>query len=1170
MKMKKWLKCLLMTMALMMVVNVGAISTTIPAAAKASAKTIKVGTKFQSGKFQYKVTSLSGDTGTATLIGTKSKKLTSVNVPETVKKGKYTLTVDAIGDNAFKNCKKLKSVATNTKIKKIGKNAFKGCKKLTAVNIKSAELKSVGKNALKGISKQAVVTAPAGTANSYEDMLGVDVEAPAAAAQVFAARSVSAPKPVVQTEKAPQTEAPKATETEAPATEAPKATESETQKAIETEASVEIEAPATETPKATETEAPATEAPKATGTEAPAAEAPKPATKRAQAPHKAAETETEEPKTESEAETLTPEKICAKEGHLYTEWEETVQPTCASSGTKRRVCSRCGRAVQTTSFGAPTGRHTYDHVEVAADCEKSGYSYDICTVCGKKSNSVTIPAKGHSWVEYKEEASCTKSGLFYTYCSVCKKLNGSTNYTSPKGHRWDHKEEVVEPTCSEFGRLYDVCGVCGAYGSYTLLDKKAHSLEESEDHEATCTQDGYIVMKCKNCDYTEKKATGKAKGHVRTCKVIEEATCQHEGKAEWTCTVCGDVLERVLPKTDHRWTLNSDRNGLDKCAYCGISYPGTSETEASAKTEAAPKRQSAPRRQNAPAQTMPGIEDGPYIEEPTPETETETEHVCEFDWVVTKKPYCGYLKNDMTWRDTGSRTGTCKVCGKTVKEGLRAEHQLVVTKDMEPTCTTRGATYSKCTICGYESISFKDKDGNIRKALGHDMVHHEDPATCTEDGRSYDECSRCGLIENEQVTATKLGHDFTPETEAAEGARFYSAVKDSKEAYIVREPSCTLVGVKVIPCQHDNCGEVKTQYIPSTGHDLRTEDIAATCSSNEKIVTTCTKCDYTSTQVKDGTKLPHKLEAEEMEPSTTTARGYVRMVCKNPGCNYAEKDLLSVAKQEHTWEHVTGGEKDKEGVLASLSHEHRIRTERCSCCEVNLRYAYHLSTTKCDEGDGDYYTNCKDNSHWVGWEEVPCSTKGHTWKETEDGGHAYCTLCGSIKPESGEGSASRIVWSICIKTEADGVTVDYAQPTAISSDHCIDYAAPEKDGYVFDCWTWDRDDDISKAGVFAEADNADRSKLHVSCDYMNVTFIAHYKSADSAVTVSEPAGTTQTIHGTMEIDLSLGDGSPATTHEHEVEEQHEALHEGENMTEMPSAPAEAVTKSPALEEAVTE
>ena len=123
MKMKKWLKCLLMTMALMMVVNVGTISTTIPAAAKASAKTIKVGTKFQSGKFQYKVTSLSGNTGTATLVGTKSKKLTSVNVPETVKKGKYTLTVDAIGDNAFKNCKKLKSVATNTKIKKIGKNA---------------------------------------------------------------------------------------------------------------------------------------------------------------------------------------------------------------------------------------------------------------------------------------------------------------------------------------------------------------------------------------------------------------------------------------------------------------------------------------------------------------------------------------------------------------------------------------------------------------------------------------------------------------------------------------------------------------------------------------------------------------------------------------------------------------------------------------------------------------------------------------------------------------------------------------------------------------------------------------------------------------------------------------------------------------------------------------
>ncbi len=48
-------------------------------------------------------------------------------------------TVEAIGANAFSNCKKLYSVAIGTGVKSIGKSAFSGCVELTSVNIRNTE-----------------------------------------------------------------------------------------------------------------------------------------------------------------------------------------------------------------------------------------------------------------------------------------------------------------------------------------------------------------------------------------------------------------------------------------------------------------------------------------------------------------------------------------------------------------------------------------------------------------------------------------------------------------------------------------------------------------------------------------------------------------------------------------------------------------------------------------------------------------------------------------------------------------------------------------------------------------------------------------------------------------------------------------------------------------------
>lgn len=76
-----------------------------------------------------------------------------------------------IGDNAFANCKALKTVTTGTGLTEIGKQAFSGDKELTKLTIKSKKLKKVGKNALKGINAKATIKVPKNKLKDYKTLL---------------------------------------------------------------------------------------------------------------------------------------------------------------------------------------------------------------------------------------------------------------------------------------------------------------------------------------------------------------------------------------------------------------------------------------------------------------------------------------------------------------------------------------------------------------------------------------------------------------------------------------------------------------------------------------------------------------------------------------------------------------------------------------------------------------------------------------------------------------------------------------------------------------------------------------------------------------------------------------------------------------------------------------
>jgi hypothetical protein len=143
----------------------------------ASAKTSKTGVAQAKGetitdtksKAEYEVTSVSGKTPTVTYTKPGNKNTTTIDLPKTVKVGGVTYKVTAIADNAFKNCKNLKTVTISSNIVTIGKNVFSGDKKLKTIVIKTKKLtsKTVSKKAFAGVSNKVTIKVPKSKVKAY-------------------------------------------------------------------------------------------------------------------------------------------------------------------------------------------------------------------------------------------------------------------------------------------------------------------------------------------------------------------------------------------------------------------------------------------------------------------------------------------------------------------------------------------------------------------------------------------------------------------------------------------------------------------------------------------------------------------------------------------------------------------------------------------------------------------------------------------------------------------------------------------------------------------------------------------------------------------------------------------------------------------------------------------
>lgn len=231
-------------------------------------------------------------------------------------------------------------------------------------------------------------------------------------------------------------------------------------------------------------------------------------------------------------------------------------------------CLRCNEDIPEAHDLKTEGVICPDNYTAAPTCYKEGHYDGICTVCNKQVHRSIPRTDDHSFAD-----EWTTSGTYHWH--ICTNGNGTITCDA-KGSYEQHSNEVLTdaPTCTEGGRIYDKCSVCGLEQLRKNLPAAGHKFAEEVITPATCTENGSKRVTCENCDYSE---------------VVEIAATKHDWKAfkgdeqgHWdVCSVCGTEKDHNLQsqKAAHTWNTTVEKeatcteNGktVKTCKYCGFT-----------------------------------------------------------------------------------------------------------------------------------------------------------------------------------------------------------------------------------------------------------------------------------------------------------------------------------------------------------------------------------------------------------------------------------------------------------------------------------------------------------------------------------------------------------------------------------------------------------------------
>lgn len=535
------------------------------------------------------------------------------------------------------------------------------------------------------------------------------------------------------------------------------------------------------------------------------------------------------------------------------------------------------------------------------NCEKDGHVY------GEKGERVT-------------EADCTHAATYEVECTKCgaKAIIASGD---AKGHKIpaDQKsaDSYEKATCTTPGYyVYNKCEVCGE--SFKLEDTNEpatkHNWKDVEGQVVTptCTEDGYRVQKCSNCDATQTVANGTKLGHLwsnsddeKVKKYLEDngAKVEREYHEDPTCLTYGYDGKAPYCVREGCTAVNEDESTLKQ-------LPKLTHTEKDGDCYT-----------NLINEFFKYDSKGNCIGAGTYVLEGEYTYDC-------CKPSYGTITCDYkapTCEEDGYVTVTCE-CGWTMTEVIAKYNHTYVTGE-EGNYKTHivslpaGARGPGANAIFAVSVKYVDKDGTVssvfdlmppvsRDEFNEDVPHYKNLYDCTLEMVAHYQCDICGK-EWDGETFCFTEHKYAVYSVAQRNVKGnYSedvvenedGESDPKE---VKMPSWLEtchdydVTYKCVRCQ-----QTKTETVAGTGHGLDKEYMEekgeykkGTCVVPGSDFYTCALCDTTLIVNRTETE-PHTWgeKPTELVNNTCTTDGYRVWTCTV--CGATKTDVIPATGHE--------------------------------------------------------------------------------------------------------------------------------------------------------------------------------------------------------------------------------------------------------------------------------
>ncbi len=638
--------------------------------------------------------------------------------------------------------------------------------------------------------------------------------------------------------------------------------------------------------------------------------------------------------------------LCGKEfanetlpatGHSFNTYlqESYVPATCREEGSVTYACSNkdCNETQVLKLDVNPNAHKMVEDTNNSkkATCTEAGYKAYKCENqgCDHKymeliENPVPHVAKD-TWTVVKP-ATCSSNGYEVLECKNCHAIM-ETREIKAIAHAWITVSSTnAEPTCTESSYSYKKCSVCGAVDESSAVIKNALGHDFSkfvEKKDATATESGYVIYKCSRdgCEETLKSIIP-ASGHNFTSEVTEEPTCTEKGVRTYTCTVhenCEENYTEEIPALGHKAgdvvitkaTCLAEGSAVVNCTVCNAELHNKT-------LEKLPHTFNDTKKEVVPAtcQKTGSI------------TYTCTTDGCTAKLVYSLDKTLHDYKFDKsvpaTCIDSGYDVYTCSVegCDASYNKVTKSAngHNFVedTARTVDPTCSTVGHKYFKCSACGKDGYDYE-----VPATGKHNYTEtvKVDP-TCETAGYSYKKCSECDAVDKNTIKAIDpLGHDYSVDN--GDGTVSCSRTGcDSKitvekfvteedgtvhafEGKITKQSTCKKQGTIEYTCRtHKNCAKNHSEALPFAEHSATAASIIKTepaCKAdgsltNGSIVVKCSVC---GTQIGETVIIPaaHKYKVVKVERATCSSKGKVTEQCEV--CGYEKVTELEMDATAH-------------------------------------------------------------------------------------------------------------------------------------------------------------------------------------------------------------------------------------------------------------------------------